>query len=154
MLCLRFAAAAVIGFVSFAAIHPANALSMADCSTKYKAAQSAGTLNGLNWNAFRKAECGASASSASVAADANSDPTVASTENAPEPAAPTVAAPKNVVFPRAVAAQYASQTPGKARLHTCLDQYHADKDKNALGGLKWIQKGGGFYSMCNAKLKG
>ena len=38
-------------------------------------------------------------------------------------------------------------------MHTCLEQYYANKDANALGGLKWIQKGGGFYSLCNAKLK-
>lgn len=41
-----------------------------------------------------------------------------------------------------------------AVMHTCLDQYYVLKDANALGGLKWIQKGGGFYSLCNAKLKG
>jgi hypothetical protein len=39
-------------------------------------------------------------------------------------------------------------------MHTCLDQYYANKDADALGGLKWIQKGGGFYSLCNARLKG
>ncbi|ENT79120.1 hypothetical protein H721_00651 [Brucella ovis IntaBari-2006-46-332] len=39
-------------------------------------------------------------------------------------------------------------------MHTCLDQYHALKDANALGGLKWVQKGGGYYSLCNARLKG
>ena len=36
----------------------------------------------------------------------------------------------------------------------CLDQYHANKASNANGGLKWIQKGGGYYSECNKKLKG
>ena len=51
-------------------------------------------------------------------------------------------------------ASHASETPAKGRMHTCLDQYYALKDANALGGLKWIQKGGGFYSLCNAKLKG
>ena len=39
-------------------------------------------------------------------------------------------------------------------MHTCLDQYYANKDSDALGGLRWIQKGGGYYSLCNAKLKG
>jgi hypothetical protein len=28
---------------------------MKQCSTKYKAAQQAGTLNGMKWNDFRKA---------------------------------------------------------------------------------------------------
>jgi hypothetical protein len=63
-------------------------------------------------------------------------------------------APKNVVFPKAVSSKYATETPAKQRMHTCLDQYRTDKSGNALGGLKWIQKGGGFYSLCNAKLKG
>jgi hypothetical protein len=42
---------------------------------------------------------------------------------------------------------------GKARMHTCLDQYKPNKANNANGGLKWIQKGGGYYSACNKRLK-
>ncbi|TGP23919.1 hypothetical protein EN875_035000, partial [Mesorhizobium sp. M2D.F.Ca.ET.232.01.1.1] len=34
-------------------------LSMAECSTKYQAAKTANKLNGMKWNDFRKAECGA-----------------------------------------------------------------------------------------------
>jgi hypothetical protein len=37
---------------------------------------------------------------------------------------------------------------------TCLDQYKANKADNMNGGLRWIQKGGGYYSMCNRHLKG
>ena len=58
------------------------------------------------------------------------------------------------MLPNAVSAQYASESAGKARMHTCLDQYKANKATNANGGLKWIQKGGGYYSVCNAHLKG
>jgi hypothetical protein len=39
-------------------------------------------------------------------------------------------------------------------MHTCLDQYRANKANNGNGGLKWIQKGGGYYSQCNKALKG
>ena len=39
-------------------------------------------------------------------------------------------------------------------METCLDQYKANKANNANGGLKWIQKGGGYYSECNKHLKG
>lgn len=60
----------------------------------------------------------------------------------------------NAVFPTAVSPKYSSESPGKARMHTCLDQYNADKANNILGGLKWIQKGGGYYSQCNRRLKG
>ena len=35
-----------------------------------------------------------------------------------------------------------------------LDQYKANKATNANGGLKWLQKGGGYYSQCVKKLKG
>ena len=38
-------------------------------------------------------------------------------------------------------------------MHTCLDQYRANKASNGNGGLKWIQKGGGYYSLCNKGLK-
>jgi hypothetical protein len=40
---------------------------------------------------------------------------------------------------------------GNAQMETCLDQYKAG---NGNGGLKWIQKGGDYYSQCNSKLKG
>jgi hypothetical protein len=42
----------------------AGALTMQECSAKYKAAQSAGTLNGKTWNQFRKDECGSPAAAA------------------------------------------------------------------------------------------
>ena len=46
-------AAAMSGFAAFAAISPASALSMSECSAKYKEAKTAGTLNGQKWNDFR-----------------------------------------------------------------------------------------------------
>jgi hypothetical protein len=39
-------------------------------------------------------------------------------------------------------------------MHTCLDAYNAAKAGGTLGGTKWIEKGGGYYSACNARLKG
>jgi len=123
-------------------------LTMAECSTKYQAAKTANTLKGQKWNDFRKAECGAAAS------DDDSVPAPSEANYTKEPAKPTTVAPKGVTFPSAISPKYASETPGKGRMHTCLDQYYVLKDANALGGLKWIQKGGGFYSLCNAKLKG
>ncbi|MDH6231145.1 hypothetical protein M2281_001717 [Mesorhizobium soli] len=123
-------------------------LTMKECSAKYSAAKTAGKLNGQNWNQFRKAECSAAAAE---------DETLPSPDQATyqgEPEKPTTVAPSSVKFPTAISQKYANETPGKARLHTCLDQYYAAKDANQLGGLKWIQKGGGYYSLCNAKLKG
>ena len=130
-----------------AAAADGKGLSMAECSTKYQAAKTANTLKGQKWNDFRKAECGAGAS------DDDSVPAPSEASYTKEPAKPTTVAPKGVTFPSAISAKYASETPGKGRMHTCLDQYYVLKDANALGGLKWIQKGGGFYSLCNAKLK-
>lgn len=121
----------------------AKSLTMKQCSTKYQAAKDAGTDGGAKWNDFRKNECGPGADAVALSTDGSS-----------EPAAPTVAAPKGMKFPTAVSSKFSSESPGKARMHTCLEQYHAAKDANALGGLKWVQKGGGYYSLCNARLKG
>ncbi len=149
LLC-TFAAA---GFAAFALSAPAQALSMTECSAKYKAAKDAGTLNGQKWNDFRKANCAADAAATPAAAPAAAP--APATAAAPKPAAaPAPVSTGNAVFPSAVSPKYAQESAGKARMHTCLDQYKANKDSNANGGLKWIQKGGGYYSQCNTKLKG
>jgi hypothetical protein len=147
-------AVAVSGFAAFVATSPAQALSTQECSAKYQAAKTAGTLNGQKWNDFRKAECGAAAEAAPAAAPA-APPPVAETKpaRAPKPAA-APAEVGNAVFPSAVSPKYAQESAGKARMHTCVDQYNANKASNENGGLKWIQKGGGYYSECNKKLKG
>ena len=125
----------------------AQALTTKECSAKYKAAEQAGTLNGMKWNDFRKAECGSTATQSAAV------PSAASTR--PSPVAKQTSTPVgNAVFPSAVSSKYSSESPGKARMHTCLDQYHANKNNNANGGLKWIQKGGGYYSECSKRLRG
>jgi hypothetical protein len=74
---------------------------------------------------------------------------------ATKPMAPAAAeAPSAAVFPTAIAPAYANEKPGKARMKTCDDQYKANKATNANGGLKWIEKGGGYWSECNKRLKG
>jgi hypothetical protein len=60
----------------------------------------------------------------------------------------------NVVFPTVVDSKYSNEKPGRARRKTCLDQYKANKATNANGGLKWLQRGGGYYSQCVKKPKG
>jgi hypothetical protein len=151
----RLAAVAAFTLTPFLFVSGAHAATMAECSAKYKAAQAANTLNGMKWNDFRKAQCGADATPAkqTAAAPADEEPTAANTENVAEPPVTNVVAPKGVVFPKAVDKKYASETAGKARMHTCLDQYQANKANNTLQGLTWIKKGGGFYSICNSKLK-
>lgn len=71
------------------------------------------------------------------------------------PAAPAASAPVgNAVFPTAIDPKYAQETRGKARLHTCIDQYNRNKAANANGGLKWIELGGGYYAQCYKRLGG
>ncbi len=122
----------------------AMALSAQECSAKYKVAKEANTLGGKSWNDFRKTECGG-----------DQPATDAKKAEAPKAdAKPAKATTAGVAFPSAIASKYASEKPSRARLHTCADQYKANKATNANGGLKWIQKGGGYWSECNKKLKG
>jgi uncharacterized membrane protein len=67
------------------------------------------------------------------------------------PVAATPAGP--AVFPTAIDPKYAKAKPGQAKLKTCADQYKANKATNANGGLKWIVKGGGYWSECSKKLQ-
>ena len=151
-------AVAVSGFVAFAATSPVQALTTQECSAKYQAAKTAGTLAGQKWNDFRKANCGADATATPAAAPAAAAPApAAAPKEAKKEAAPAAApaAPSGpAVFPNAVDPKYAKETAGKGRMHTCVDQYNANKTSNGNGGLKWIQKGGGYYSECTKKLKG
>src|ERR1700721_555156 len=78
-------AIAVSGFAALAATAPAQALTTQECSAKYQAAKTAGTLNGQKWNDFRKAKGGAA-------------------PPAP-PAAPPAAAPAAPAAPKAVEAK-------------------------------------------------
>ena len=151
-----FYAAALAAF-AFTAASPAQALTAQECSAKYQAAKTAGTLGDQKWNDFRKAQCGADATPAAATTAAPKETPKAAAKEAPKAAAAPAAAPAAAgaaVFPTAVAPKYSSETAGKARMHTCVDQYNANKAANANGGLKWIQKGGGYYSECTKRLKG
>lgn len=150
-------AVAVSGFAALIAAAPAQALTSQECSAKYQAAKKDGTLGTMKWNDFRKAQCGADATATPAAVPAappaaTAEPKQAKKEAAPA-AAPTLPAGP-AIYPSAVDPKYAKETAGKARLHTCVDQYNANKATNGNGGMKWIEKGGGYYSECNKKLKG
>ena len=172
ILLMSLASLTVVGSIGLAS--SASALTMKECSAKYQAAKTAGTLNGQKWNDFRASQCSADASATTTTAPATTAPAAttppktakttaaakvdadepdATKPPAKEPAKPTTVAPSGVTFPASVDSKYASETPGKGRFHTCVDAYNANKAKNLLGGLKWIQKGGGYYSLCNTKLK-
>ncbi|WP_409191671.1 hypothetical protein [Bradyrhizobium sp. RDM4] len=155
-------AVAVSGFAALVATAPAQALTSQECSAKYQAAKKDGSLGTIKWNDFRKAQCGADATPAAAptaaapaAPAAPAEPKAAAKKEAAPAAAPATTMPVgNAIFPNAVDPKYAKESAGKARLHTCVDQYNANKTTNGNAGLKWIEKGGGYYSECNKKLKG
>jgi hypothetical protein len=154
-----FSAVAVSAFAALAATSSAQALTAQECSAKYQAAKAAGTLGDQKWNDFRKAQCGADATAAPAAttAAAPAAPTEAAAKPKSKKGGDTAAAPAApqgpAVFPSAVDPKYSKETAGKARMHTCAEQWKANKAANTTGGLRWIQKGGGYWSECNKKLK-
>jgi hypothetical protein len=142
------------GGLALAAAVPAQALTMQECSAKYKAAQTAGSLNGQKWNDFRKEQCGSDAAAAPAATTAAAAPKAAEAKSS-TPKSEAAAAPASpAVYPGAVDSKYSKEPAHRGRLHTCADQWKANKASNATGGLRWIQKGGGYWSECNKKLKG
>ena len=155
------------------ALDPAAAQTVRQqCTAKYQAAKAANTLNGMSYNQFYSA-CSKEAKGEAVATPAAAAPAATAAPVAPanplKPAAPattTAAAPSavapaptapaasgNAVFPTAISPKYSSEKAGVARRKTCDDQYTANKATGGNGGLKWIQKGGGYYSECNKRLK-
>jgi len=112
---------------------PAYALTAKECSAKYQAAKAAGTLNGMKWNDFRKAECGGEAPA----------PT-------PPPAAEKPAAPP----PAAAAAEKKPATGGRAamiaRERACGAEWKAAKAAGTRPpGMKWPQ----YWSECDKRKK-
>lgn len=149
------------------------------CSEKYQAAKASNSLNGETWNQFYK-QCAAeirgggsaAAPAPTTTTSAPPPPSTTTTQAAPPPkkhhwwqgggggnqtAAPSAPPPMsagNVVFPTGISPQYSSLKGGRARLETCAAQYRANKASGGNGGLKWIEKGGGYWSECNKHLKG
>jgi hypothetical protein len=191
-MCSRSAAlcAICIGYAAVGGAHPVAALTVEECSAKYRAANSeTGTI--ITWQQFRNDSCGAGAARRSATAPkskpfvaaltmeecsakyraANSDTGRIITwqqfreDNCGASAAHSsaTAAPKasrsmgfnpGPVFPQAISPKYANEPAARARMHTCLDQYRANKQTNGNGGLRWNAKDGGYYGECNKRLKG
>jgi hypothetical protein len=98
----------------------ASALSMAECSAKYKAAKAAGTDAGMKWNDFRKAQCGTDATTAPAA-----------------PAAPAAATKAAKTTAPAVAAAPAT-TPSGSFMKDCSASWKAMQASNTVpAGMKW-----------------
>src|SRR6516165_2088518 len=112
---------------------------MQECSDKYRDANSE-TGRIVTWQQFRKDNCGAGATRSSATAARKAHRSMGFN---PGP-----------VFPQAISPKYANEPARRARMRTCLDQYRANKQTNGNGGLRWMAKGGGYYSECNKRLKG
>ena len=124
---------------------------MQECGKEYQAAKTANTLAGKSWNEYLK-DCRVRHGGDKTAAPA-ATPAAAPAAKPAEKAAAAPAPSGPAVFPTKVDAKYASEKPAKQRMKTCLDAYTANKSTGGNGGMKWIQKGGGYYSQCTAKLK-
>ena len=137
----------------------AQALTMQECSDKYKAAMAAHTLNGMFWNDFRRSQCTSKAPASPAAARPPAPLAVPASPPAPAPveslAKPgTDSAPSSsAIFPSAVSSKYSRESPEKARMHTCIDQYKLNQITKSNGGLGWAMKGGGYYSECDKQLR-
>lgn len=116
-------------------------LSFKECGVKYRAAKADGSLAGRKWLDYRSAECGITA----TASNARRLP-------ARSEASRTEAA-RRLVFPAALAGEFGDKKPWEARMRTCLKSYREAKKAGALYGVKWVEKGGGYYSLCSAKLR-
>jgi hypothetical protein len=59
------------------------------------------------------------------------------------------------VFPTTISPKYSNEKDvDKARRQTCADQFTANKATDANGGLKWIERDGGYYGECISRLSG
>jgi hypothetical protein len=102
---------------------------MQECSTRYQAAKSSGTLGAMTWNEFRSAGCPTTVAKRS----GSMKPTMGS------------------IFPASIDKKYTKFKAGKARMLTCRDQYRANKEAGVTE-PKWTEEGGGYYSECNKRL--
>ena len=113
---------------------------MVQCGREYQAARSAGTLNGLDWNAYRVACAERLKATPAVAAPAS-------------PAAAPIAPPNapSIAIVPSHAATGAGTTAMHARQKQCGAEWTAQKTTLVAqtAGLTWPK----YWSQCNARIK-
>ena len=120
---VSLAIALMVGATPLMMTSQASALTMTECSVKFKAAKAAGTDGGLKWNDFRKAQCGTDAADPAAAA-------------APAPAKPAKAA---TTAPAATAAAPATMASGSF-MKDCSTAWKSMKAANTTpAGMTWKQ---------------
>jgi hypothetical protein len=169
--------AGAVALIGLGSVARAEESALKQCADKWQAAKTAGTTGGLSYLQFSskcRADLKTAAPAAAEAPAAPATPTATAPAAPAEaaPAAPAAAAPAkraarakpaipeapaaagSAVLPSAINPAYSNLKPGDARRKTCSEQYEANKATGGNAGLRWTQKGGGYYSLCNAKLKG
>jgi hypothetical protein len=123
------------------------------CGDRWRVVKQTEAGEGLTWTRFLarcRAEFAAASATPALAEGSQRGPQRRAAANREaSPAAPAA----NVVFPDFVSPRYAGEKPHRARQKTCSDQFQANKATGGNGGLRWVQKGGGYWSQCNARLK-
>jgi len=157
-------AAAVCTAIAFSAAPAAAQSKMKVCADEWNAKKAANETANLKYRDFVK-ECLArtaakpsteepAAPGSTATAPSAAKPAPSAARPAPDAKGAVPSAAGEAVFPTEVSPKYSKESAGRARMHTCLDQYNENKASNGNAGLIWIQKGGGYYSECNKRLKG
>ena len=141
---------------------------MKTCGDKWRVAKETNVTGGQTWTQFLakcRTDTAAAAPALAPATSPATAPAPAATAPAPasavapaKPATPDkpaiAAAPaKPAVYPSAISSKFSSEKSYRARQKTCSEQYRANKANDANGGQRWLEKGGGYWSQCNKRLK-
>lgn len=139
--------ASLVGSSVATAAPAAKKMSFFACHKEFQDAKKNGTLHGQSFADFKTQHCSETKTTSS---NTSSIPSTSS-----KPASPVKSfLSGGAVFPTRIDPEFSSLSAGKARQKTCLKQYHLNKENGKNGELKWIQRGGGYYSQCNTRLKG
>jgi hypothetical protein len=124
------------------------------CGEKWQAAKASGATNGATWPKFL-ADCRSNLLAPAVTPPASAPAQVGKPNPKPVSVPPASAKLAGVpIFPSVISAKFAELRPAQARQKTCSAQYQANKTTGGNAGLNWLEKGGGYWSQCNKKLKG
>ncbi|MEN9707626.1 MAG: putative signal peptide protein [Pseudomonadota bacterium] len=129
-------------------MQPASAqdAAMKICGEKWQATKASGATQGATWPKFL-AECRSNLPATPAQAEKPAPKPLVD----PKQGSKVAGAP---VFPVGVSSKFADLRPAQARQKTCSEQYQANKASGGNAGLNWLEKGGGYWSQCNKKLKG
>src|SRR5262249_16680796 len=115
----RLVAAVSLSLAGLLFATSAEAMTTADCSAKYQAAKAAGTLNGMKWNDFQKAECAGAADTGAGDTAQPATTTAKTTKKAPD------------------SASAGADTSKGLTTTECSAKYQAAKSGGTLNGMKW-----------------